>query len=74
MRIRQSVGMTSPTDPADDPDRTLADFFAEIEQSGGPSLTADEHRVLAAGTDHHEFATESGLFRSRVDGAGDTPP
>lgn len=32
----------------------LADFFAEIEGSGGPSLTAAEHRMLAAGTDHDE--------------------
>ena len=50
--------MTSPADPAEDPDRTLADFFAEIESSGGPSLTAAEHRMLAAGTDPDEPAVK----------------
>lgn len=50
--------MTSPAGHAEDPDRTLADFFAEIEQSGGRSLTADEHRVLAAETHHDGVPAE----------------
>jgi hypothetical protein len=49
---------TSPADPAEDPGRTQADFFAEIEGSGGPNLTAAEHRMLAAGTGHDEPAVK----------------
>jgi hypothetical protein len=48
--------MTSPADPAEAPDRALADFFAELESIGGPRLTAAEHRMLSAGTDHDETA------------------
>ena len=58
LSIQQHVPMTSTADPAEDPDRTLADFFAEIEISGGPSLTTAEHRMLAAGTDRDEPAVK----------------
>ena len=54
MSIGQDVPMTSPADP----DRTLADFFAEIEHTGGPSLTADDHCVLAADAAHDESVAE----------------
>jgi hypothetical protein len=52
LSIRQHVPMTLPTDPAEGPNRVLSDFFAEIESEDGPSLTAAEHRMLAADTDH----------------------
>jgi hypothetical protein len=52
LSIRQHVPMTLPTDPAEGPDRVLSDFIAEIESEDGPSLTAAEHRMLAADTDH----------------------
>ena len=47
-RIRQYWGMSSPANPTDTPEKSLAEFFAEIESGDGPSLTADDHRGLVA--------------------------
>lgn len=40
--------MSSPANPTDTPEKSLAEFFAEIESGDGPSLTADDHRALTA--------------------------
>lgn len=47
-RMRQYGGMSSPANPTDTPEKSLAEFFAEIESGDGPSLTADDHRALTA--------------------------
>ena len=47
-RMRQYWGMSSPANPTDTPEKSLAEFFAEIECGDGPSLTADDHRALVA--------------------------
>ena len=46
--MRQYWGMSSPTGPVDTPEKSLAEFFADIESGDGPSLTADDHRELVA--------------------------
>ena len=40
--------MSSSAGPIDTPEKSLADFFAEIESGDDPSLTADDHRDLVA--------------------------
>jgi len=40
--------MSSPANPTDSPEKSLAEFFAEIESGDGPALTADDHRALVA--------------------------
>lgn len=46
--MRQYGGMSSSTSSTDTPEKSLAEFFAEIESGDGPSLTADDHRDLVA--------------------------
>ena len=46
--IRQCWEMSSPSGPVDTPEKSLAEFFADIESGDGPSLTADDHRELVA--------------------------
>jgi hypothetical protein len=43
-----SVPVSSSVEPADDPERSVAEFFAEIEDRGGPALTAEDHEALVA--------------------------
>ena len=40
--------MTSSASPRERPERSLAEFFADIEDGTGPSLTPDDHRALVA--------------------------
>ncbi len=40
--------MTSSASPKERPERSLAEFFADIEDGTGPSLTPDDHRALVA--------------------------
>lgn len=44
----QYWGMSSPGSSTDSPEKSLAEFFAEIESEEGPALTADDHRELVA--------------------------
>ena len=46
--MSQHAEMTSSASPTERPERSLAEFFAEIEDGTGPSLTADDHRALVA--------------------------
>jgi hypothetical protein len=46
--MRQYEEMTSPASPTESPERSLAEFFADIEDGTGPSLNADDHRALVA--------------------------
>lgn len=46
--MRHGWGMSSPTNAADSPEKSIAEFFAEIESGDGPALTADDHRDLVA--------------------------
>jgi hypothetical protein len=46
--MRQYGEMTSPASPTESPERSLAEFFADIEDGTGPSLNADDHRALVA--------------------------
>jgi len=40
--------MSSPAGSIEVPEKSLAEFFAEIESGDGPSLTADDHRAIVA--------------------------
>lgn len=40
--------MSSPANPPDSTEKSLAEFFAEVESGDGPSLTADDHHALVA--------------------------
>lgn len=46
-------------EPADDPDKTVAQFFEEVSQGQGPHLSPAEHDALVAS------------IRADRDGAGD---
>ncbi len=48
--------MPSSTSSEDIPEKSLAEFFAEIESGYGPSLTADDHRdFVASGRSDREW-------------------
>lgn len=42
----QNGAMSSPAVPNRSPEKSLAQFFAEIELGDGATLTADDHRAL----------------------------
>lgn len=46
--MRKDWGMSATANPPDTSEKSLAEFFAEIESGDGPSLTADDHRALVA--------------------------
>jgi hypothetical protein len=46
--MRQDGGVSSSTSSEDIPEKSLAEFFAEIESGDAPSLTVDDHRDFVA--------------------------
>lgn len=50
--------MSTPANPPDTPEKSLAEFFAEIESGDGPSLTADDHHALVAAVRSREGLLE----------------
>ena len=51
--MRQDWRMSAPANPTETPDKSLAEFFAEIESGDGPCLTADDHHMLVAAVRSH---------------------
>lgn len=47
-RLRQDDRMESntPDHASDEPVESLAEFFDRIENEGGPTLTAEDHRLI----------------------------
>ena len=43
------LAVSSPGEETDELSRTLGEFFAEIEAAGGPALSAEDRRAMAAG-------------------------
>jgi hypothetical protein len=48
LRGERMIGMPTPADPAEEPTQSLQEFFVDIEAGDGPSLSAEDHRTLAA--------------------------
>ena len=43
-----SSGTPPAIEPADDPDVTVVEFFAEVERKGGPKLSRRDHDAIVA--------------------------
>lgn len=45
--------MSAPAHPTETSEKSLVEFFAEIESGDGPCLTADDHYMLVAALRSH---------------------